>query len=192
MSVRTRNPVGEERPARTRNPMGEERPARGHLDPAPCPWDRRDLPGAARWERLCGCQPLAALPGLPPPSGAWGDLWPWSHSTTEGQKLASVNASEPVKMGLAEPHPGLSRTGSPARGRVRRRWPSVRSRSRPSPSPIQGAGGHANLHQGHKLCPSLSECLAALRWAGRWGHHPASWGPHPSGCCRHWDPTSFP
>ena len=41
-----------------------------------------------RGETLCGCQALGALPEPPRPRGAWGDLWPWSRSTTEGQKLA--------------------------------------------------------------------------------------------------------
>ena len=147
---------------------------KGHLPQSPN-WQQHRAHGG----RDCGGQPLAALPGLPPPSGAWGDLWPWSHSATEGQTSASVNAPEPVKKGLAEPHPGLSRTGSPACGRVRRRWPSVRSRSRPSPSPVQGAGGHANLHQGRKPRPPLS---ASLQTGGRQVGAP----PHLSGTSPIW------
>lgn len=95
-----------------------------------------------------------------------------SRSTNARAEISQVaNASmdvEPGKGGSEEPHLGVSRTGSAARGPVRGGQPSV---------PSRGRGGHANLHQGHRPHPSPSLSSLPLQGglqAGR-GHHP----PHP-------------
>ena len=77
---------------RTRNPVGEERPARGHLDPAPCPWDRRDLPGAA--QPAWGCLgPAPHLWGLLPGVTSY---CPWLDPGGKGSVGDSQTSQRPV------------------------------------------------------------------------------------------------
>ena len=78
------------------------------------------------------------------------------HGRAEISWVVNASDAEPGKRGSEEPHPGVSRTGSSARRRVRGGQLSVRPTLAAGPSPVQGAGGHANLHQGRRTRPSLS------------------------------------
>lgn len=140
---------------------------------------------------LPGSWSFTGTPAPPWGLGRFMALESQHHRRAEISRVVNASDAEPGKRGSEEPHPGISRTGSSARQHVRGGRLSVRSTLAAGPSPVQGAGGHANLHQGRRPRPSLSLSVS-LQTGGQagggttpphptsQGPHPTSWGPHPT------------